>query len=291
MENMMRKAFKETAFLILLAIAVCIWTGHASQKSVAEFMVRFGVCDWTIGKTGDPAAFELASKLGLEGVQVSLAIKNDTLELAQAALQKSYLEVAKKLNIEIASFAMGDLNNIPYKSDPRAEQWIDQSIDICRAMKVKIVLVPFFGKGDLRNDPKGTKTVIDRLKRVAPKAEKAGVILALESWLSAEDLLKILKAVGSPALQVYYDVGNSQEAGYDILKEIRLLGARICQFHAKDYKDLYGKGTMDFKAVRKAMEDIGYHSWFVLEGTELPLGIEKSIRYDLDYLRTIFPTR
>lgn len=291
MENMMRKAFKETAFLILLAIAVCIWTGHASQKSEAEFMVRFGVCDWTIGKTGDPAAFELASKLGLEGVQVSLAIKNDTLELAQAALQKSYLEVAKKLNIEIASFAMGDLNNIPYKSDPRAEQWIDQSIDICRAMKVKIVLVPFFGKGDLRNDPKGTKTVIDRLKRVAPKAEKAGVILALESWLSAEDLLKILKAVGSPALQVYYDVGNSQEAGYDILKEIRLLGARICQFHAKDYKDLYGKGTMDFKAVRKAMEDIGYHSWFVLEGTELPLGIEKSIRYDLDYLRTIFPTR
>jgi sugar phosphate isomerase/epimerase len=291
MENMMRKAFKEPAFLILLATAVCIWTGHASQKSEAELMVRFGVCDWTIGKTGDPAALELASKLGLEGVQVSLAIKNNRLELAQAALQKSYLEAAKKQNIEIASFAMGDLNNIPYKSDPRAEQWIDQSIDICRAMKVKIVLVPFFGKGDLRNDPKGTETVIDRLKRVAPKAEKAGVILALESWLSAEDHLKILKAVGSPALQVYYDVGNSQEAGYDILKEIRLLGARICQFHAKDYKDLYGKGTMDFKAVRKAMEDIGYHSWFVLEGTELPLGVEKSIRYDLDYLRTIFPTR
>jgi sugar phosphate isomerase/epimerase len=90
---------------------------------------------------------------------------------------------------------------------------------------------------------------------------------------------------------VYYDVGNSQEAGYDILKEIRLLGARICQFHAKDYKDLYGKGTMDFKAVRKAMEDIGYRSWFILEGTQLPLGVEKSIRYDLDYLRTIFPTR
>ncbi|MCX6578067.1 MAG: sugar phosphate isomerase/epimerase [Candidatus Aminicenantes bacterium] len=287
----MRTVFKETAFLMTLAIAFCVWAGLAAQKGGLSSGVWFGVCDWTIGKTGDPAALELASKLGLEGVQVSLVIKNDGLELAQAALQKSYLEAAEKYGIGIASFAIGDLNNIPYKSDPRAEKWIEQSIDICRAMNVKIVLVPFFGKGDLKNDPKGTETVIERLKRVAPKAENAGVILALESWLSAEDHLKILSAVGSPAIQVYYDVGNSQEAGYDILKEIRLLGARICQFHAKDYKDLYGKGTMDFKAVRKAMDEIGYHNWFVLEGTQLPLGVEKSIRYDLDYLRTIFPTR
>jgi len=287
----MKEVLRGLSFLMILTATICLWSGASAQNVGQKPGVRFGVCDWTIGKTGDPAALGLASKLGLEGVQVSLVIKNDKLELAQASLQKSYLEAAEKHGIGIASFAIGDLNNIPYKSDPRAEQWIDQSIAICRAMNIKIVLVPFFGKGDLRKDPKGMETVIERLKRVAPKAENAGVILALESWLSAEDHLKIINAVGSPAVQVYYDVGNSQEAGYDILKEIRLLGARICQFHAKDYKDLYGKGTMDFKAVRKAMEDIGYDSWFVLEGTELPLGVEKSIRYDLDYLRTIFTSR
>ena len=287
----MKEVLRGISFLMILTATVCLWSRGAAQIVEQKPSVRFGVCDWTIEKTGDPAALGLASKLGLEGVQVSLVVKNDTLELAQASLQKSYLEAAEKHGIGIASFAIGDLNNIPYKSDPRAEQWIDQSIAICRAMNIKIVLVPFFGKGDLRKDPKGMETVIERLKRVAPKAENAGVILALESWLSAEDHLKIINAVGSPAVQVYYDVGNSQEAGYDILKEIRLLGARICQFHAKDYKDLYGKGTMDFKAVRKAMEDIGYDSWFVLEGTELPLGVEKSIRYDLDYLRTIFTSR
>ena len=277
--------------LILFALAVGLGTGRAVQKGEAKWIVKFGVCDWTIGKTGDPAALELASKLGLEGVQVSLNIKNGSLELGQAALQKSYLDLARKHGLAIASFAIGDLNNLPFKSDPRAEQWLEQSIDICRAMDVKVVLVPFFGKGDLRNDPKGMEEVIERLKRIAPKAEKAGVILALESWLSAEDHLKIIKDVGSPAVQVYYDVGNSQEAGYDIFKEIRLLGDRICQFHAKDYKALYGQGSMDFKAVRKAMEDIGYRGWFVLEGTELPLGIEKSVRYDLDYLKAVFSAR
>jgi hypothetical protein len=41
--------------------------------------------------------------------------------------------------------------------------------------------------------------------------------------------------------------------------------------------------------VRKAMQDIGYGGWFVLEGAKLPLGVEKSMRFDLEYLRTIFP--
>ena len=48
---------------------------------------------------------------------------------------------------------------------------------------------------------------------------------------------------------------------------------------------------MDFPAVRKALEDIGYKGWFVLEGTEMPLGVAASIRYDVDYLRTVFGIR
>jgi hypothetical protein len=40
--------------------------------------------------------------------------------------------------------------------------------------------------------------------------------------------------------------------------------------------------------VRKAMEDIGYRGWLVLEGTKMPLGVEKSVRYDADYLKSLF---
>ncbi|HMA53345.1 MAG TPA: TIM barrel protein, partial [Acidobacteriota bacterium] len=125
----------------------------------------------------------------------------------------------------------------------------------------------------------------------APKAEARGIVLALESYLSAADNLKILARVGSPAVQVYYDVGNSQDVGYPILDEIRELGSRIVEVHAKDAKDLYGKGSMDFPAVRKALEGIGYKGWFVLEGTKMPLGVEESVRYDADYLRAVFGIR
>ncbi len=268
-------------FLFLAAV------GGAVEKRKNQ--IRLGVCDWTIEKAGDPAALGLAKKLGLAGLQVTISVNSDTLPLLHPKLQKAYLDSVKQTGVGIASFCIGQLNSIPYKSDPRAEKWLDQSIGICKTMGVGIILVPFFGKGDLLNDPQGMKTVVARLKRVAPKAEKAGVVLALESQLSAEDCLKIIKQVGSPAVKVYYDVANSQKMGYPIFKEIRLLGKSIAQIHAKDSKDLYGKGSMDFPAVRKAMEDIGYSGWLVMEGTKMPLGIEESNRYDANYLKTLFP--
>ncbi len=258
----------------------------AAQDKKAE--VRFGVCDWTLGQAGHPDAFKVAKKLGLEGLQVSLVPAGDSLYLVPLDLQKSYLLWAAGNGLAICSFALGELNNVPLKSDPLAEKWLDQAIDIASSMQVRRILVPFFGKGDLRNDPKGTAAVIACLKRLAPKAEKQHVILALESWLSAEEHVKIIEAVGSKAVRVYYDVANARERGYDVGREIRFLGSRICEVHAKDTKDLYGKGSTDFVAVKKALDDIGYRGWLVIEGTKLPLGVEESIAYDLNYLKTVF---
>jgi L-ribulose-5-phosphate 3-epimerase len=247
-----------------------------------------GVCDWTIGKTGDPAAFELAARLGLDGVQVSLVPKGESLALADPECRRAYLLAARKARIPIASFAIGELNDVPLKGDPRAEKWLDKGIEVASAMGVKVILVPFFGKGELRDDPDGVDAIVAALKRLAPKAEAMQVVLALESYLSAAELLKILERVESPAVKVYYDVGNSQDMGYPILDEIRRLGLRIIEVHAKDTKDLYGKGSMDFRAVCRALKGIGYEGWMVIEGTKMPLGIEDSIRYDAAHLRQVF---
>ncbi len=252
---------------------------------------RLGVCDWTVGKTSQPMSFDVAQRIGLDGVQVDFGRSDDELPLFDADLQQQILGRARESKLEIASLAMGVLNDIPYKRDPRAEKWVDRAIDVCQAMKAKIVLLAFFGNGDLKNDPQGTAEAIHRLKNIAPKAEKAGVTLAVESWLNAAELMTILDRVGSPAVKVYYDVGNSNHMKYDIYQEIRVLGNRICQFHAKDYDDLYGKGSIDFPRVRAAMDAVKYRGWIVMEGVKMPLGIEESCRYDAAYLRTVFPRK
>ena len=224
-------------------------------------------------------------------MQVDFGRGQDDLPLFDPALQKKFVDARQEHEMEIASLAMGVLNNIPYKNDPRAEQWVPQAIDVAEAMGVSVILLAFFGNGDLQNDSSGADAVVQRLRQVAPRAEKAGVTLGIESWLSADQHMDIIERVGSPAIKVYYDVANSNKAGYDIYSEIRRLGKLICEFHAKDYDDLYGKGSIDFERVREAMDDIGYRGWFVMEGTKMPLGVEESCRYDAEYLRGIFPAK
>ena len=234
---------------------------------VPNLRCKIGACDWSIGPAGDVNVFNVARQIGLDGVQISLNTDADHEHLRRADVQQAFKKAAQQSGVAIGGLAIGLLNLIPYKSDPRTEQWVQDSVDVAKALGVKNVLLAFFSKNDLRNDPKGTQVVIDRLKAVAPKAEKAGVVLGLESWLSAAESIAILNAIGSPAIQVYYDVCNSSVMGYPIFEEIRTLGkSRICEVHLKENNQLLGQGIVDLAKVRQALNDINYAGWLHLEG-------------------------
>ena len=91
---------------------------HAGQR------FKIGACDWTLGKRSNPAALEVAKRLGLDGIMVDMGGPQDGFPLLQPELQKNYLTTSKGLEVEIASLALGVLNEFPYKSDPRAQQWV-----------------------------------------------------------------------------------------------------------------------------------------------------------------------
>jgi sugar phosphate isomerase/epimerase len=265
----------------------------SSETTSSRFSHRgfkIGICDWVLGNEASPEAVEIAEHVGVDGIQLNLNTSGRPIHLQKSEVLDKYIKAARKYGLHIPSIAIVELNNVPLKgNEPRAEQWLSESIDVCRSTGSKAVLIPFFGKGDLTADEKGLAVVVEKLKKISPKAEKAGVTLAIESYLTAEQHLDIINRVNSRAVGVYYDVANSQSKGYDICREIRLLGKHIAEFHAKDNDGLYGEGSIDFKAVRSAIDDIGYRGWLVMEGTKMPLGIEESCRYDLRYLRQIFP--
>jgi sugar phosphate isomerase/epimerase len=232
---------------------------------------KIGACDWSIGKMAQASCFEVARQIGLDGVQVSLGSASDDMRLRKPQVQQEFKEAARKAGVEIASLAIGELNNVPYSSDPKAEVWVADCVDVLQALNVKVVLLAFFAKGDIAGNAPATDEVVRRLKQVAPKAEKAGVFLGLESWLSAEDTIRIMDRVGSPAVKMYYDVCNSTDRGYDIYKEIRWLGKKnICEVHMKENGALLGQGKVDFRRVRECLDDIGYEGWMQIEGAVPP---------------------
>jgi L-ribulose-5-phosphate 3-epimerase len=281
---MLKRSAQAAASLAFFSSVAPVLAGAGKRK------YKLGACDWSIGKQAQPSGFELAKQIGLDGLQVSLGTAADYTKLGKPEVQQQYKDALKKTGLEIGSLAIGELNGVPYKRDPRTEVWVSDCVDVLQALEVKVVLLAFFGNGDLIGDKEGTAEVVRRLKKVAPKAEKAGVVLGLESWLSAEDTVRILDQVGSPAVKMYYDVCNSTDRGYDICKEIRWLGRKnICEFHLKENGALLGKGKVNLEKVREAIEEIGYEGWMHIEGAVPPRAdLVQSYIANQKYVRELF---
>lgn len=139
-------------------------------------------------------------------------------------------------------------------------------------------------------EEEGFKWVIDSFEKLAPEAEKRGVILGLENhWglgLTPEGVLRVVEAINSPWLQVTLDTGNFLEDPYARLAQ---LAPRTCLLQAKTY---YGGGEwytldLDYARIAQIMRDAGYQGWVSLEfeGKEdLLTGVKKS----LELLRSVF---
>jgi sugar phosphate isomerase/epimerase len=263
---------------------------QAKEKDGVASAFKLSACDWSIGNAQRPEAFAVAKDTGLDGVEVSFGEPGRPNDLRDEAVRKQYGESCAKVGLQISSLAMGILNSVPYSSDPRTEQWVADVVEVLPKLGLKVCLLAFFGNGDIKGDKAKQDEVIRRLKKVAPKAEQAGVVLGVESWMNADDHLRILDGVGSPAVQVYYDVANMTQMGYDICREIRQLGKdRICQFHMKENGFLLGQGKVDFPRVKEAIDDIGYRGWLVIEGATIPgKTLVECYQHNQKYLRTVF---
>jgi len=265
---------------------------RAALADARKDRLKVGMCDWSMGRR-DVTAFELGKQIGLDGVEVSIGSAEDNLKLRRPEVQKQYLAAARKHGLTISSVAMGLLNRVPLMSEPRAALWVADTIQVAKNLGARSVLLAFFGKGELREENKDDmRRVTEALVELAPRAEKAGVILGLETYLTAEAHLKIIEQVKSNALQVYYDVYNAAHKKHDVLKEIKLIGAkRICQIHFKEGPNLLGSGKIDWPAVVATLKQINYPGWIVLETSSPTKNVLVDTQANLRYVRRLFEER
>ncbi|MBM4031449.1 MAG: TIM barrel protein [Planctomycetes bacterium] len=252
-----------------LGLAAASLTRQALSEEKDVPRIRLSACDWSLG-AGGPGGLEVAKHCTLDGLEVSPGGPADKLQIADPKYREQLKAKAKETGIAVSSVAMGLLNGCPLATDPRGPGWLEQCIEATADLGATNILLAFFGAGDLRKNKDELKTdavdsVVARLKAAAPKAEKAGVVLGLENYLTAKQNLAIIERVGSPAVQVYYDARNSTDVGHDAPAEIRELKGRLCQIHFKDGANYLGEGKVKWEAVRDALNDIAYKGWAVLE--------------------------
>ena len=285
---MTRRQFIKGTAAGLAGAAVTAKLAGAEDAKAPAF--RISACDWSFG-AGGPAGLEAAKRCTLDGLEQSPGGGADKLQASDPAWRAKVKDAARETGVAVSSMAIGILNEFPLASDPRAPAWLDQTIEATHDFGARVILLAFFGNGDLVTGTdlkvKEADAVVQRLKDAAPKAKEAGVILGLESYLSAKQNLDILDRVGSDSVRVYYDIKNLANKGYDTAAEIRQLKDRICQFHFKDDNNYLGEGKIKWEPQAEAIRAIGYKGWLVLE-TGVPKDRDGDFKRNAAYLRKLF---
>ena len=216
-------------------------------------------------------SFQKAKEIGFDGVEVCMGADYREHILWQDGGIDQVNSLAEAAGMEVPSLSPGGFTayTFMHPTDSTRSEGIAKLqylTEIAPQLGAKVILVPFFGNGQIEDDHIDAPRFIDGLKAAAETAEKYGVSLAVESTLSADQHQRIIDNVGSSAVGVYYDMGNATGFGYDSPSEIRSLGSAISQMHIKDTQGNHaGEGDVDFPAVFDAAHAIGYDSWFVLE--------------------------
>jgi len=103
---------------------------------------------------------------------------------------------------------------------------------------------------------------LDRMKRIAEKAEELGVNVALENLYNFANLSYVLEQVDSKRLGFCYDCCHHYRyyPSYDLLS---MYGSRLMALHLHDYKEttihrLPFDGTIDWSAAMKKIFETGY---------------------------------
>ena len=140
--------------------------------------------------------------------------------------------------------------------------------------------------------------MMENLKRLAPMAERAGVILAIETVDSNRwpgmllhhiaDAYALVKAVDSPAVQLVFDFGHIAPMDGRVIENLRAVWDKVAIIQASDIPGRMelGSGELNWVNIFRTIRSLGYTGLIELEhlNTQPGLAGEQIV---LDNLRII----
>ena len=235
-------------------------------------------------------AMDESKKAGYEGVEfvITEEVGNINMKTPDSQILDLY-RYATDNGLEVSS--VGAWNAWEFNlvaDDPKeaehAKDVVKKEIDVAQMCNADTILcVPGWVGSPFTQTVISYDVAYDRLVRVLselePYARAAGVAIGVENvWnkflLSPLEVKNLLDGIDSPYIGAYFDVGNIIYIGYgeqwiNILgkKHIKKLHFCDCRFDQAGlgmFVDLL-EGDVDFRAVMKAIHDIGYDDWAVVE--------------------------
>jgi L-ribulose-5-phosphate 3-epimerase len=280
-------------FIAGTAAAPMVAALHPARPLAARPPIRVGMTDWNLGRRGDITRIALAREIGLDGIQVSLTFPTDgTPHLRERSTQAAFKAAALEHGIQICSLAIGNpgKSRLPLHTNPAAAILLVEAVEVARNLGTTNILLPILGDSHINMaNAREVDTFVAMMKEVARYAERSGVVVALENWISAEDNIRLLDAIGSDFVAVYYDARNIASRVHPPYGEPTRLGRRIHQVHVKNGPRLmHEQDILDWPRLAQEFYDIGYRGWYVLETGSPNEDLIADTRANMRYVRDTF---
>lgn len=290
----------------LLALAAAAVASHVlSRRAIAQSTTapaidhryKVSASDWMMLKRQTPGALTRASECGLDGVEVDMGPLGNRPDfenkLREEEFRTAYLKQANDLGLALSSFAMSAFYGQPVADHPKAEQFCNDWIDLMPKIGTKVGFLPVIFKKEDERDAALAK-VVALFKKVAPRAEQAGVAIGLNTPLDAVGNNKLLDDIGSPAVRIAYNCGEAVDANRDVYAELKALGKdRIAQVipTLSDGVWLENDTRIDVPRLKRTLDEIGWSGWLVLQRSR-DASKARDVKYNFGanakYIKSVF---
>ena len=237
--------------------------------------MRIGTRTGSIGVEGEEA-LPLAAELGFAGVEFSISARDPAGNvLADRAGWDKLKRQVDETSVAVCSLCVGNLGVMLTCDDAAARaqgiRVATETIAAAAFLEAPLILCAMDAPPEQPYDESFARWV-DGFSEIMPAAEREGVTMAPESVgrthpQSVERFRRLVDAVDSPQIGVYFDVGNAHTQGFDPAADLWALGDLVSQIHTKepDRIPLMGTGPLDWDSIFAAIDAIGYDGWLVLE--------------------------
>ena len=268
------------------------------EKARTNQRYKIGLIDLMLLKRQKLGAVTLTAQLKADGVEVDMGgLGNRPTfdnQLLVDSVRQQFLNTAKENKVEIFSLAMTGYYAQSFCGRAEYVKSIEDCIKTMQLMNVKHAFLPLGVQCDLKKNPSVRDSVVARLKVAGKLAEKAGVIIGIETALSAKDEVQLLKEIGSSAIKIYFNFSNPLKEGRDLIAELKILGKdRISMIHAtnKDSVWLENDSQLDMYKVKKTLDEMGWSGWLVIERSrdaKKPSDTKYNYGANTAYLKRVF---
>lgn len=279
-----RKSLAWGALTVLTAWPATLWaqvdgyTGATpqtvGQKPAATPQYRVAACDWMMLKRQKIGEFQLARNIKADGVEMDMGPLGQRVlfdnKLREPHFQKLFRRTADSLGIQVPSVAMSGFFAQSFLKRDNYKDLIDDCLATMTVMGARVAFLPLGGSGKEWQKPGSSeyKEMVRRLHDVGQTAHAQGKVIAIRTALNARANIKLLKAVGSPGVKIYYNLQDAVDQGLDPAKELKTLGAKnIAQIHASltDSVTLDKDPRVDMRRIRQTLDKMKWTGWLVVE--------------------------